>query len=317
MKKPTRVDELMKRRFPDTTLVEGGLLFEGSRLVIGGETGAGKSYLTLQLELEAAAGEPWLGLWKVRKPLNSLLIQTEITEALLAGKGSRLARWKAGAPIPENFWLSTEESFSIVQEAPGLERMCGELDINLVAFDPLYQMHSGDENMVHTIKPAEEAFDLVKGPNRAIILDHHFNKASSFTGGKPSVMWLRGSSAWAGWADTVMLLVGQPGAPQAKLHIVKARNRMDALPGAIKLEWQPRGKFFRVVEEEVGSEYAAIQEILEEHGGQIKQGDLAKELMERGYGGRTKAYAIVKEAIDIGFLTGSGVMVKLDNRGKS
>ena len=272
-------------------MVESGLLHKGSRLIVAGEAGSGKSYLTLQLLLESAMGESWFGLFPLRQEFSCLYIQTEITQGLLK---DRLLRWQAKYRLPE-IYIETRKSFTIVHEQQSVLEFVQAHNVDIIGFDPLYQMHLGDENMVHTIRPAEDAFDFIVGDQRAALIDHHINKASQFQGSKPALTWLRGSSAWAGWADTVFLVLSQPGLTTMWLNIIKARNCPKALPGAIELKWQPEGgKFLQVTEIREDSEFVDLLDIV---GTLNKRGAVARELMERRGVAKSKAYQIIAQAL--------------------
>ena len=156
-----------------------------------------------------------------------------------------------------------------------------------------------------TTKPARHAFDAIIESTRACIIAHHFNKGHIMTGGRPGMHWLRGSSAWYAWADTVLLLTGRPGGRFAHLNMVKSRNREEALPGSAKLEWQKPGPFFRVAEVEADSEFGDVMEGIAEAGDEISRQALATWLVSRGYS-RTKAYRAIAAAIEQGLVVANG-----------
>lgn len=309
--------ELRTMSFPDTELVEGGILHEGARLMIAGDAGIGKSYVGLQLAWEAATGEPWLGLWAVRRPLSTLLIQMEVSEPLFRKRYLRLADV---CDDLDNLWMLTDETFELDQSQMALQSTIEQLaldgePLDLVILDPLYLMHEGDENTVESIKPTLHIIDRMRRKyGTAFVILHHVNKRAEGAG-RPTMGLIRGSSGWAGWVDTIVYFQKRND-ETLSTHLLKARNRESSLPDeAYVLEWNNGpGKFLHLaavetiqqsrVQRNMGLIIEAIEAVGE--AGHAKQPDVVEYLVDKH--GMTKAsvYRYIAELVDAGFLHKQG-----------
>ena len=306
------IEAFLKLKFPDTTLVEGGLLHEKSRLIIAGDTGLGKSYLALQVAWESALGLPWLGIWPIRRPLRTFLLQVEVAEPVFKERCRRLA---TGRGLPPNLDVLTMEDFSLKDGAQSLTDTIAAGHYELVVLDPLYMMHDGDENAVHTIRPTQRIVDEIRRElGTTFIFVHHVRK--SMPGERPSINMLRGSSGWPGWVDTVLLAT--PGQEDTlRLHLLKARNRQEALPHtAYALAWRKPGVFFeQVLEEEsdpnLGEIVAAIEQVGQD--GVAKANRVVGFLVAKGWG-RSRAYRGIAEMVEGGFIVKDGRDLRLSEK---
>ena len=305
MKEPMSLTDLVAIDYPDTELVTGGLAHQGSRILLGGDSGMGKSYVLLQLLFESAEGKPWLGIWPVRRPLRSLLVQTEVSEPLFQ---RRIKRWGS---LPDGMFVLTQKEFLMIDEAGSVARFCDEHDIDIVGLDPLYQMHGGDENSTHTIRPAEQAGDRIAGDKRILIVVHHVNKVSQQTGQKPSLGWLRGASAWHNWIDTGFMVAGRRGEDSFELHVVKARNREERMPNPLRLTWHKPGPYLVAEEMSESSKYADVMEIVSS--GPVTRKVASRRLASVRGCSRATAYRIIKEAVERGLLEETAGQLGLDS----
>lgn len=291
--------ELERLRFPNTELVEGGVLHTRSRLMLAGDAGIGKSYMALQLGWEAAMGEPWLGVWPMVKPLRTLIIQVEVSEALFQ---RRYLRLKSKLPNPDMLYAKTDEEFVLVENSESLRATIDTLEIELVILDPLYLMHTGDENAIHTIRPTQRIIDQLRREyGTTFVIVHHVNKAAADM--RPSMNMLRGSSGWAGWVDTILLATR--GADDINVHMLKARNRQEGLPKtAYKMDWNSEaGKFFRFVgggEDALSLIVQAVDEVGDE--GAANMGDVVTWLKDTHGWSKSSTYRRLAELTTRGFI---------------
>lgn len=317
--------ELRTMSFPDTELVEGGILHEGARLMIAGDAGIGKSYVGLQLAWESAIGEPWLGLWTVKRPLSTLLIQMEVSEPLFRKRYLRLADV---CDDPDNMWMLTDETFDLDANQSALQGTIEELalsgePLDLVVLDPLYLMHEGDENAVTEIKPTLHIIDKIRRKyGTAFIIIHHVNKRAEGAN-RPTMGLIRGSSGWAGWVDTIVYFQRRSDTTLST-HLLKARNRESSLPDeAYVLEWnEGAGKFLHLASVETiqhsrtQRNMGLIVEAIEAVGeaGHAKQPEVVGYLVDRY--GMTKAsvYRNIAELVEAGFLHKAGRTLVAGNR---
>jgi len=309
--------ELATAKFPDTTLVDGGVLHERSRLMIAGDAGIGKSYIGLQLSWEAANGEPWLGTWPCKRKLNTLLVQVEVSEPLFQKRYLRLKGTKAN---PKNWWSRTDEEFVLEENYDRLRETIDSLEIELCILDPLYLMHTGDENAVHTIRPTQRIIDRIRRDfNCTFVILHHTNKSAGVPDSRPSMNMLRGSSGWAGWVDTVLLATKGSG-ESINLHMLKARNRQEALPtAAYSYSWNDGQGPFLLPQgtTETASLSVVIQAIEEtcDDQGVSQQSDVVGWLHESYNMSSAAAYRRINELAARGFIKKQRRLLKIQERG--
>lgn len=292
-------EELAQMSFPDTSLVSEGILHEKSRLMLAGDVGLGKSYIALQLGWEASMGEPWLGIWPVRRKLKTLLIQVEVSEPLLQKRYLRLRDVMPDAPLLS---LYTDEEFILEEFQFDLERVIDNEGYELVILDPLYSMHTGDENQTWSIRPTQRIIDNIRRKyGTTFIIVHHISQAGALAKGKPHIHMLRGSTGWPGWVDTV-LLGTRIDRDTIKLHLLKARNREEGLPDTgFVFEWHRPGKFFKYLKEEESlSVVINAMDILGEDG-VAKRSQVVAYLRQLGYS-QSKAYGQINELLASGLV---------------
>lgn len=183
--------------------VGGTLIPARGKVLVFGDGGAGKTTLVLDLCFALAAGEPWLGLVDVDRPLRIAWIENEgprqefrdKQEAKLAATGARLDGRIVFLEEPWGEFTFAEESY---RRALALELT--EREIDLLVFGPV-----ATSGMVGGGTPDEiRAFDallddvlrLVERPF-AIVAIHHENRAGQVSG------------AWERVPDTLVHVTAQ------------------------------------------------------------------------------------------------------------
>ena len=291
-------DKFVKLTFPDTEIVDGGILHEKSRFLLAGDTGLGKSYLSLQIAFESARGEPWLGIWPMHRALRTMLVQIEVADSVFHRRCERLAVRQVIKNIP--LWVVSIEDFVLVEGINELVDLITQHKIELLILDPLYKIHEGDENAVHTVKPTQRIIDrLRRDHNICVGFNHHIRKPQ--IGERPTINLIRGSSAWAGWVDTVILATPGPN-DTVRLHLVKARNREEALPRqAYVLAWQKPGKFFTPILDDTVGNVGLILQAIEELSvdGVARQSAVRDWLINQGWS-RSQTYRGIAELVELG-----------------
>lgn len=182
-----------------------------------GEAGSGKSFLSLQLALAVAQGG--IFFHSRAKQGKVLMIQTDMSELIVRERVKNLR--KAGVdtrgPIytmhpekqPVTIDLLKAEGFKCLAEA------IAEADPVLIIFDVLRELHSADEDNSTEMKHVGDAImELCKGRSGFIL--HHTTKIRMGDELKP-VNASRGSSYLPGKVDAVWLL------HDGYLHIGKSR----------------------------------------------------------------------------------------------
>ena len=159
----------------------GGILREGNKMIITGESKAGKTCLSQNLAVCIAEGKPWLGKFKCEQG-RVLYINLEVERASL------FQRFKAiyesmGIKVTENAknivpWNLRGYAVPLDQLAPKIIRRCRETGpYKAIILDPLYKVQQGDENSAEAIIKFCNAMDKVAHETgAAVIYDHHHPK---------------------------------------------------------------------------------------------------------------------------------------------
>lgn len=290
--------EFMSLSFLDTALVEGGILHERSRVIVSGGPGVGKSYLVTQIAWESALGEDWLGIFGMKRPLRTMLLQTEV-----AAKPFQ-ERLEVLGEAPAELYFCLGETFALARDVGELVKYIEGLGIEFVIFDPMYTIQEGDENTLEAAKATFRIIDKLRQDyNGTFLMVQHPNQHGMIPSGRPNLTWLRGHTSWPGWVDTVFFMM--PEHEGVRLYLLKARNRKSALPKEPwTLAWGTE-RFFVPGDCSIGSDVAEIAEVIERLGGRARQADVVDALRESGHG-KSWVYARLAELCEEGSLRKDG-----------
>ena len=165
-------------------LIEG-ILREGCKMIITGQSKAGKTCLSQNLAVCIAEGLPWLGKFRCEQG-KVLYINLEVEEASLYQRF--LAMYKAlGIKMTDvggdNIipWNLRGHAASMEKLAPKIIRRCRDTGpYKAIILDPLYKVQQGDENSAEAICNFCNALDkIAHETGAAIIYDHHHPKGDA------------------------------------------------------------------------------------------------------------------------------------------
>lgn len=205
-----------------------GWIIEGGTTAIYGEAGAGKSFWTLCLALEAARGGQWCE-HDFRTPRRVLYLAPEASNSHV----ERIKGWvhMHNTEWPETFHLAptqvnvyTDESISHIENA--IDAL-GPID--LVVLDTLASATAGlDENSpnMNVVTRNLEQIRRRLSPGAPLIIVHHT--------GKDSAKGLRGHSSLLGYVSGSMLITKENGTH--KVAAKKIRDGDTPLPQHYKIE---------------------------------------------------------------------------------
>ena len=162
-----------------------GILREGCKMIITGESKAGKTCLSQNLAVCIAEGKPWLGKFQCQQG-KVLYINLEVEEASLYKrfeamyKAMKLKLTKEGASniIP---WNLRGYAVPLDKLAEKIIRRCRNTGpYKAIILDPLYKVQQGDENSAEAIIKFCNALDMIAHETgAAVIYDHHHPKGPS------------------------------------------------------------------------------------------------------------------------------------------
>lgn len=218
----------------------------GDVLVLGGQSGSGKSFLALGLVLAMAAGRRVWGGFEVSTPGRVVYLDAEMGERRMTRRAHRIARGlgieaadieNRAHLLPGAFPLDDEERFEALKDE--LLRFRGRGSVDFLVFDTLRRFMAGEEqdsgSVARYFSRVKELQAALGGPT--VLIVHHTRKRSK-TDGPDAGDRLRGSSDILAAADSVLLVDGKT---DGLLRMLNPKNRERELaPFAVRLEgWDP------------------------------------------------------------------------------
>lgn len=162
-----------------------GILREGCKMIITGESKAGKTCLSQNLAVCIAEGKPWLGKFQCQQG-KVLYINLEVEEASLYKRfesmyqAMKMKLTKEGASniIP---WNLRGYAVPLDKLAEKIIRRCRNTGpYKAIILDPLYKVQQGDENSAEAIIKFCNALDMIAHETgAATIYDHHHPKGAA------------------------------------------------------------------------------------------------------------------------------------------
>lgn len=163
----------------------GGILREGCKMIITGESKAGKTCLSQNLAVCIAEGMPWLGKFPCEQG-KVLYINLEVEEASLYYRFKAMYKAmnkKVTNVGGDNIILWNLRGYAAPMEklAPKIIRRCRNSGpYKAIIIDPLYKVQQGDENSAEAIMTFCNALDkIAHETGAAIIYDHHHPKGNA------------------------------------------------------------------------------------------------------------------------------------------
>ena len=247
----------------------GPLLRRGSRLVIGGATGSGKTTFSMQVLKAVVLGEALLD-WTGPGEARALVVDAEqglkTCKRVLHQAGLAEREDVDYVRVPDGLKLDSSEP-----QVEAVEQALEQGDYALVLCDPLYKLHSGDSNA------EREAVDLMRRLDHwrerfqfGLVLPMHLRKRP--VGAKFTLDEFFGSSAYLRGAEVVVGL-DRLRDGYARLHLLKDRDGDLPVPEAWGLFFDREQGFRRDPEDGKPKQTAKdkVRELLEAQPGLVIQ----------------------------------------------
>ena len=183
----------------------GGILREGNKMIITGESKAGKTCLSQELAVCIAEGKPWLNKFKCEQG-KVLYMNLEVEEASLFYRFKTIYEangWKIGENAHNiHPWNLRGKALPLDKLADKVIRRCRGQNYKLIILDPLYKVQQGDENSAEAIGLFCNVLDkIAHETGAAVVYDHHHPKGA--VGGKKVIDRGAGSGVFARDADVL------------------------------------------------------------------------------------------------------------------
>lgn len=161
----------------------GGILREGNKMIITGESKAGKTCLSQELAVCIAEGKPWLGKFKCEQG-KVLYMNLEVEEASLFFRFKTIYEangWTIGEAAHNiHPWNLRGKALPLEKLADKVIRRCRNQNYKAIILDPLYKVQQGDENSAEAIIKFCNALDkIAHETGAAVIYDHHHPKGAA------------------------------------------------------------------------------------------------------------------------------------------
>lgn len=200
--RPRSIDEATARR---PNIIIDGLLYERSKLLIGGVAKAGKSHFAMSLASCMASGKPFLE-WKAPEPQKVLYVDFELHEWELNERCASACNWD----VPNNLsTLSLRQHYDIrsTKEISRVLKTIQADQFDVIILDCLYKFNSAeDENDNAAMKAIGSWMDeIISKYAITPILIHHFGKGSQ--SGKEVIDRFRGASSVVGEMDGLISII--------------------------------------------------------------------------------------------------------------
>jgi hypothetical protein len=201
--------DLLAKDFPDAADIVAGILPKRARLILSAPAKLGKTRFALGLCLAIAAGKSAMG-FTITEPAKGLYLYGEGGERMMQ---DRLRKMLAGFDVEETALrerLLLHNAHGLKMTNPAhveqLREAIAKHQPAIVAIDPLYKFHTGDESSVRDMTAFFDPLDaLIADYGVAVLLIHHHGKGTG-DGLATQAHRNRGSSTIADWADSLLTL---------------------------------------------------------------------------------------------------------------
>lgn len=192
--------EALEPQPPLDYLVEN-LITRGSVNLFYGEPGSKKTYCIIHMGVCVAAGVKWLDF--STKAASVLIIDEESGELNLKRRLGEIMRGEAvDEDIPLQFVSIAGFNLDDKKDAVIIEALIEETGAELVIFDALADIMSGDENSKQETQPVFNTLRRIANhTNAALVVIHHSNKSGGY----------RGSSAIKANVDVMVKITSEEG----------------------------------------------------------------------------------------------------------
>lgn len=249
------IGELLKTEFKEqkSAIIDGGILPHGGGMILAGESGVGKSLITLEWAIMMAKGSNFYeNRMVVTQPCKIVFFQLENTPWEVK---TRLQKMSDRVPldrvlksifVPKN--RGTQLDLLEPQCRTFIVDELKKLQANVFIIDPLTSFHHRDENNnVQMQSVLNSVTKISHQTGAAAIVVHHFGKTTET---RTSAYKVRGASSINAWADTLITLERRTKTANTMILMRFDKVRNGPEPPPILLERDPNTLLHTVSEAE-------------------------------------------------------------------
>lgn len=215
--------EMFENPVPEPTTIIEGILHQGAKMIVTGDSKSGKTCLLTNLAICIAEGWKWLG-HKCKKG-KVLYINMEVMQCDFEARYKSI--YKAyGKPATDkgmdnfDWWNLRGKAEPLEKLAPKIIKRCRNQKYLAIIVDPIYKVQGGDENNAEAIGKFCALFDkIAEETGASMIYVHHHAKGAQ--GARKAMDRGSGSGVFARDADAIVDFSGLVLDPNAK-ELVKA-----------------------------------------------------------------------------------------------
>lgn len=234
----TSLSDLLRNPPAAPEAVVEGLIFAGTGCIIAGPPGIGKTWISLDLALSVASGQPFLDRFKTTQ--GPVLIIDEEGHAygnysrfsmLVNGKDLRvpISDIDLRLAIGKGIRLDTDTGISTVR------RLVERYRPSLVIADALVRFHGSDENSSSDMaRFFAISKTLMANYGCAVCFVHHTRKPAITDVGDVADL-MRGSGEIRAWPDTIMVVRRGSDATELRVDHAKSRWSRELSPFAVRM----------------------------------------------------------------------------------
>ena len=286
-----------------------GMVNPRESLLITAAAGAGKSLIVNYLTNASASVENLWGIFPVKKPLKSLIVQAEVSDYAVKNRLEKLIKANPTFKRDGVYFLSDSFSSDVqilgkLSDSEFQKRILAAIEdidgVDLLWMDPLIAFNPVDENNNTAMRKVLDDFEAVIRPTGAsIVFTHHVGKT-----GKGS----RGASAITDWAANILELEEdrqENGEARIKVSTPKLRNFPKFDPFYLT---RTKDLSFELAESKATRQederLKCVVDALEKVGGRIEgQGKLVDQIIKmKNAPKRRTAVDRIKDARDLGLI---------------
>jgi len=300
--------EFVRKIIPHQEEIIGcGILPAKSTLMISAYSKMGKSIMALMMAICIASGKPFLVQFPVTRRRRVLYFQQEISERSMQDRlGKMLAYAKQEGFNPGSY-------LDIVNMAPvkldsddGIEvamRIIRARRPDVVIWDPLYKLHSQDENKVTQMQRVLDKFDYLRNifGITQIVVHHHGQPMKD--SGREGFQLMRGSSTLGAFGDSYLTLTRYKKNERSNYQKLAFTLRNAEEPEGLVLYRNPEHLWYEVVAEADQGSKVSISDVvntLTHLSSSAKRQELIQRLIEVSGASQRTADTVIGEAVKLG-----------------